>query len=375
MARTKSSNADILAKLKPKYDQIKKSNNKFYDAFQAALHYCHYDLSPVELRRDAVKYVKTHNKEYLPMIEACSDYEIFVFAKYCHLINHGCDIPDNYRVGFEKLYSEVVSVGNSIIKAKTQIKENKEPKKVVNIQNAIKENTFPVIQEFDEVLDKIIKHEIQHLKDFIPIEIIQRHNLKSSHNRYIIEYTSPSLGMIEEVLNGTAEQDIRESYSHFKKAELTLLRDFYLKIIDATLAVKEAANVNRKARAPKPVSKEKVVAKMKYMVDFKPLNLVSQHPRDIIGAKEVWVYNTKTRKLGKYIALDEAIGLSVKGTSIVGYSDFSVEKILRTPEQQLKDFKMASKQKLKTFMDEVKTVDTKLNGRMSDTHIILRVHK
>ena len=109
------------------------------------------------------------------------------------------------------------------------------------------------------------------------------------------------------------------------------------------------------------------------METFPKLGLASQNPATIIGAKEVWVYNTKTRKLGKYVALDES-GLDVKGTTILNFIEKdSVEKTLRKPEAQLKEFKAAGKVALRKFLANINAVDVKLKGRMNENIIILKV--
>jgi hypothetical protein len=77
--------------------------------------------------------------------------------------------------------------------------------------------------------------------------------------------------------------------------------------------------------------------------------------------------------LGRYVA-DEYKDLSVKGTSITGYNEnLSVQKTLRKPEDQLKDFKAAGKVALRKFLDDIKAVDIKLNGRISEDIILLKV--
>jgi hypothetical protein len=101
--------------------------------------------------------------------------------------------------------------------------------------------------------------------------------------------------------------------------------------------------------------------------------LVSINPADIVGAGELWVYNTKSRKLGKYVAKEFA-ELSVKGTSIINFDENkSVQKTLRKPEEQLKEFKAAGKVQLRKFLDDIKAVDIKLNGRINEEIILLRI--
>jgi hypothetical protein len=93
------------------------------------------------------------------------------------------------------------------------------------------------------------------------------------------------------------------------------------------------------------------------------------------------VFNVKTRKLGKYVASNidpkgmgrAGSGLSVKGTTIIGYDEkLSVQKTLRKPEEQVKEFKGAGKVALRTFLDVIKTTDTMLNGRCNLDTILLK---
>lgn len=69
------------------------------------------------------------------------------------------------------------------------------------------------------------------------------------------------------------------------------------------------------------------------------MKLVSINPVDIVGAKELWVYNIKSRKLGKYVA-EEYKELSVKGTSITGFNESqSIQKLYASPKINLKSLK------------------------------------
>jgi len=135
----------------------------------------------------------------------------------------------------------------------------------------------------------------------------------------------------------------------------------------------QEAKVNRKPRAKKSKPVEKIVEKLKYLKQDDKLKLVSISPADIVGAKELWVFNIKTRKLGKYMT-SEFGELSVKGTSITGFDESkSVQKTLRKPEEQLKEFKAAGKVALRKFLEDIKAVDIKLNGRINEETVLLKV--
>ena len=135
-------------------------------------------------------------------------------------------------------------------------------------------------------------------------------------------------------------------------------------------------------RKKKALSKEKLIGKIKYKIQDEKLKLVSIDPKDIIGANELWVYNTKNRKIGKYVASNidpkgmarDGTGLSIKGTTIIGFDEkLSRQKTLRKPEDSLKEFKSAGKVALRKFLDELTTTDTKLNGRVNSDTILLKV--
>ena len=97
----------------------------------------------------------------------------------------------------------------------------------------------------------------------------------------------------------------------------------------------------------------------------------------LVGAVAVVVFNTKTRKLGFYVADATSQVLGVKGTSIIGFdTKRSIQKTLRKPELQLKEFKAIGTQKrMQTWFEGIKTTETVLNGRINAEVMILKVWK
>lgn len=179
---------------------------------------------------------------------------------------------------------------------------------------------------------------------------------------------------LEEALEGKDPQ-LKEGYSNFTKVQLKALLKAYqliLKDIESYVATKK---VQRKPRAAKPKSVDKIVAKVKYKVDDNELKVSSAKPVTILGSTEVWVFNTKTRKIGRYVS-EFPGGLSIKGTSITGYNEVeSVQKTLRKPAEKIKEFMGITKSQTKKFMSGIKAVDIKLNGRLSPDILILKVFK
>jgi hypothetical protein len=69
-------------------------------------------------------------------------------------------------------------------------------------------------------------------------------------------------------------------------------------------------------------------------------------------------------------------GLSVRGTTIIGYDqDSSVTKKLRKPEQIIPQVLNEGKFGLRKIMSVIKTTETKANGRINEETILLRIVK
>lgn len=169
------------------------------------------------------------------------------------------------------------------------------------------------------------------------------------------------------------DDQLKEAYSHFKAADFKKHIAWIDELLNAIEQYRGVKKASKKARVKKAPSKEKLVGKIKYAKEDKALKIVSINPADIVGTAELWIYNNKTRKLGKYVAAGYQT-LSVKGTSITGFDvDKSVAKTLRKPEEQLKEFAKAGKIALRTFIKDIKAVEVKLNGRINEDTLLLKV--
>jgi hypothetical protein len=148
---------------------------------------------------------------------------------------------------------------------------------------------------------------------------------------------------------------------------------FIKRIIDHMTELESAGLAVRKPRKKKVKPASVLVAKMKYKEndgDFKSVN-----PCDIIGASQLWVYNTKTRNLSVYNAVGNS-GLSVRGTTLTGFDEeSSITKKLRKPESVIKPLLDGGKIYLRKVMENIKTVEQKATGRINVDTILLRVVK
>jgi hypothetical protein len=269
--------------------------------------------------------------------------------------------------------AETILAGKNDIDAEA-VAEVKSTVPVVSIQDRVRESAYKMTEEIEDALESFQSDpESFDPKAFKMLNLLKGKEVKAAHARIIKGLYSRDLAELEELASGKGDEQLREAYSHRSRKQIKNLIAFYQEIMSACDMLAQEAKVNRAPRAKKSVPAEKIVAKLKYMKTNEPLKLVSVSPTDIIGSTELWVYNTKSRKLGKYVSAEYQT-LSVKGTSIINFNEnLSICKTLRKPEEKLKEFKAAGKVQLRKFLDDINATDTKMNGRLNEEIILLKV--
>lgn len=245
---------------------------------------------------------------------------------------------------------------------------------VLSIQDRVREASYAMTEEIEDAIAEFCRDkEAFDPKAFKMLNLLKGKGAKAAHARIIKEFYGRQLAELKELASGKADDQLKEGYSHLPRKYVKKLIEFYTEIDAACTMLAEEAKATRAPRAKKAVPKEKLVEKLKYMKLFEQLKLVSINPTEILESKELWIYNTKTRKLGKYIA-GEFATLGVKGTTITGFDENkSIQKTLRKPVDQIAAFKAAGKIALRKFLDDINSVDTKLNGRINEDIVLLKV--
>jgi cell wall-associated NlpC family hydrolase len=240
----------------------------------------------------------------------------------------------------------------------------------VTIQDRLNDILKTHILHFEELEDALIEGKTVDPKAY---EYLTGKNVPQGMLSRIAAVFEKHQDEMNEARAGKDEQ-LNEGYAHYKAADYKRFDAFYTKLIADLTSYGQVKKATKKVTVRKPPAKEKLVAKLKYLKEEKTLRLVSVNPVDIVGATELWVYNVKTRKLGKYVAESMGGALTVKGTAIVGFDvSTSVQKTLRKPELQLKEFLAAGKIQLRKFIEDIKATEIKLTGRIGLDTILLKV--
>jgi len=239
------------------------------------------------------------------------------------------------------------------------------------IQDRLNEKTSEHLAHFEGLYDEVVSGGTVDPKAF---DYLTANTVPQSQINKFVELFSARKAELG-AAQGKLFEDYVESYKHFKAADYKRHYAFLDAVLDALEQYRGVKKATKKLRVKRAPNKEKLVGKLKYMREEKTLKLVSINPVDIIGAQEVWCYNTKTRKLYKYIADSLTGPLGIKGTSLTGFDlAKSVGKTLRKPDEKLKEFAKATKIQLRKFLEEIKATETIGNGRINADMILLRIN-
>jgi len=291
-----------------------------------------------------------------------------------------------------------IESGSKIVEVKKEEEKEKANVYVPTIQERLRDQAYQQSEKIDDWLETYVidpknfdPKGFNFKKHFTDMGVTQAHarKLKGFYENELADYDElermPTAGQLKKMDEHTQDMwaQLKEGYAHVKKADIKKFRTAIEELMTALDFVIESAKATRKPRKAKPKSATKLVEKLKFCKTDDKYQLASISPDQIVGANELWVFNTKTRKLGKYVAKNidpkgmnrAGSGLSVKGTTIIDYDEtLSIQKTLRKPAEQLKEFKGAGKVKLRKFLDEIKTTDTKLNGRCNPDTVLLKIN-
>ena len=255
---------------------------------------------------------------------------------------------------------------------KQQFSEKKDVEKKIRpklsiqdrIQNQVENFISAIEAKVDDYIDNDYKSKYDCYSHLIDL------GCKSVHARKMRSFYLDCYNELVDVYN-KEDEFYMEAWSHLKPKYHKLMMDFYGTIVDDLERIIKNSTAQRKPRKKKTLSAARLVKKLKYQEEFPKLKLVSINPEKIIGASELWVYNTKYNRIGVYRAENAIRGFSVKGCTIQHFDkQESVEKKARKPKDILDVLKRGT---LKKKLNSLSTAENELTGRIGKDTILLGV--
>jgi phage FluMu protein Com len=352
------------------------------DNWDKARFFAHYDLERKDCGTKVKDYIKKNfGKDVLTKVNRLPDWKLDMhshWATTAHLLEVNPDIiPDNYKTGIVKWVEGLAAEGAELKAKKEETDGEEKPKKVVNIQEIMREKADEALCDIEALFDEFIDAKCP--KDFVVnqkvIGALTTRNVLPQHMATAIKRYQRLLDEYLEVQGGKCDQ-LNEGYSHYNKMQIRYSIKFIEDVIAAMngyIGLKQAA---KKPRAKKAVPVEKIVSKLKHCKSFTDdalkLELTGLSPVKLHESTEAWVYDTAKRKMHHYVADAYSKCLMVKGNTIIGFDKKeSGMKTLRKPVEQIKAI-MGSKPAARKYFSEIKAVEAVPNGRFNTGMIILK---
>ena len=353
-------------------DDLNLSDADFDHKLRRSFYYYNYYYNQKDARKNVVEYLKRQEKKYtkeqIRAFERSSD-KAMPMTACCIIMAH---IRANMPLKTRHIEFLDECILEAITKAEPEVVETVTEEKIVikapTIQDRLQEKTSEIIGDIEGVYDDVTKA----IKvDFKPYDFLVAKNVGQSQLGKYESVYSARKSELEEAMT-KKDADLKEGYAHYKAADFKRIITWIDNLMSAIEQYRGVKKSLKKAKVRKAPSKEKVIAKLKYAKTHTELKIVSINPAEIVGATELWIYHTKYRKLGKYVA-EAYKTLSVKGTSIINFDESkSTCKTLRKPEEKLKEFAKAGKVQIRKFLEDIKATESKLNGRISEDIVLLK---
>jgi hypothetical protein len=370
----------------PQWDGAQDWNEaKFTGHFRTAMSYYRLESSTKELRLKVVEWMELNGyaKDEINTFRKLKDSRLnsTMCAIAACLLRGMPEVHESFNSGKDTGAWLRSAIADSI---KSGSYDNDEPDESLEDKPEIKKETIQdrLAEKFSEAMGEIegaIDEFITTGKEFSTFKFLLAQNIAVQYSTKIADVIQPKIDELNEFLEGKDGQ-LLEAYKHLGKRDAKNIIKFYESIINDASAYKTSKIATRAKPKRKPVPPERQVKGLKYLKEFAELGLKSINPTEILGMSELWTYNTKTRKLGRFVVAmhgDMVVGqLGVKGSAIIGYDEIkSTCKTLRKPAEKLSEFKTLGKPALRKFMDTIKSVEVKLKGRISPDTILLRAIK
>ena len=272
----------------------------------------------------------------------------------------------NTELWLREQISKIINDGSQDIELEEAKESKTDTSPAMNIQERISEHAGTMCDEIEEAIDNFITNPDKFNPGDVKVaNMLRIKGAKGPQARYIKGFYELNYNNVRMVVNSEADDGLKEGYRKYSKKNIKKLFEFYENIRTACDQIIAEAKVLKKPRKKK----------FKFKLSDDKLGITSIPVSQVIGAQGVVVYNTKTRKLGYYVSSGIA-GLHIKGTSLVDYSTKSMQKTLRKPPEQIKEFKEQNTQKrFETWFKNIKTTEISLNGRFNEDTIVLKVYK
>ncbi len=321
----------IIRSQEPDMTQIDPVREDYRARFADALNWVSYIFTTKELRDIYVSYNRAHGP-VIPHMDQVDDWLFVGPGKTAYILDKGGKVSDQalkfFTDGINRVRAEAKRIGEALAAVRK--------KPVVSAEHLLWVQVVTVTQRIED--------------------LILTRTYDPTEGQVIAIMRDAALGKsaVQQVVDGLTQlrREVTDKSvpDYAENIELMGPRAKYVGdcLTDALKQISlESTNVAaskkpRKARTMKERSAERLTQNIKHKKIDSDMNVVSIDPTQIIGARQLVVYNTKSKRVGIYVANDNDT-LSIRGTTLQNYTEAtSFAKTLRRPEEDLVHFRTAA---------------------------------
>jgi hypothetical protein len=279
-------------------------------------------------------------------------------AYVCRMMSRGAELPASSKAFVLERIQFVLQ------KATGSDTDHKPDKPTVSVQDRMRDRQSDIIGDIEALIDSE--------EPFSLYDWLKSKEIPAAYCGAIVEHYAPWLGELIEAYEG-GDPDLKEAYRHYTKPKLKERILFFNTLIEDAERYGNVTKKTRAPRKPRTVSVEKKLKHLKYQKESNEYKIASINPEKILGAQELWCFNTKYKIVTVFRAIDRG-GLQINRSSITGYDEKNSQSkgCGRKPEIVLDKLQNGGKIVLKKLMSELKT-DKPLQFRINENTILMKV--
>lgn len=197
----------------------------------------------------------------------------------------------------------------------------KEQKETVSVQDRIKDKISDFIALCEQQIDKV-----GHSTSIY--DMLNHNQIPASLTAKIKEHFQPIHDEAIQLHKRGCDPSLKEGYGGFTQPQLIERANFYRAVMADLERYGKTHKKQRKVRQKKPASVDKKLKFFKPQAQSKEYEIQSIASQKVVGAEELWTFNTKYKTVTRFVQKDRA-GLDVQRTAIQNY-DEAASKTYRT---------------------------------------------
>jgi hypothetical protein len=229
-----------------------------------------------------------------------------------------------------------------------------------SIQDRIKDRSHNIVGEIESLIDSG--------ETFSLYDWLQKNEIPAMYASKIAEFYRSIEDEFVQAYAGKID-----GYETWSKPKLKERATFYGKIVSDAERYGDVAKKVRKPRKTKAPSSAKILQFFKYQKESKDHKIASINPESILGAQELWVFNSKYKILSVFMAKDRA-GFGVNRQAITNYDEKTSKsmRIGRKTDEQIKKVTAGGKIILRKLAAEM---DLPITARLNEATVLLKAVK